>query len=160
MGRVDILTGTLAQRPGVPAAATPAAVPKSSTSEAALAALSVLELGCPLDRRCIAWARSTSRCALNRTGKDRLEENTQFFRSVMTERRFNIVPGEHPITPIMIGDAALAGKMGRAAARERDLCDRLLLSGRAAGQAARASAVSGGRTAARTSSSPLTRSPA
>ena len=29
----------------------------------------------------------------------------------MTERKFNIVPGEHPITPIMIGDAALAGKM-------------------------------------------------
>jgi glycine C-acetyltransferase len=37
--------------------------------------------------------------------------NTQFFRAAMTERRFNIVPGEHPITPIMIGDAALAGKM-------------------------------------------------
>jgi glycine C-acetyltransferase len=29
----------------------------------------------------------------------------------MTERKFNIVPGEHPIVPIMIGDAALAGKM-------------------------------------------------
>ncbi len=29
----------------------------------------------------------------------------------MTQRKFNIVPGEHPITPIMIGDAALAGKM-------------------------------------------------
>ena len=29
----------------------------------------------------------------------------------MTERKFNIVPGEHPIVPIMIGDAALAGRM-------------------------------------------------
>ena len=43
--------------------------------------------------------------------RDRLEENTRFFRSEMTSRRFNIVPGEHPITPIMIGDAALAGRM-------------------------------------------------
>jgi glycine C-acetyltransferase len=43
--------------------------------------------------------------------RDRLEQNTKFFRSEMTRRRFNIIPGEHPITPIMIGDAALAGKM-------------------------------------------------
>ena len=32
----------------------------------------------------------------------------------MTERKFNIIPGEHPIVPIMIGDAALAGKMAEA----------------------------------------------
>jgi glycine C-acetyltransferase len=43
--------------------------------------------------------------------RDRLEENTRFFRSVMTRHAFNIIPGEHPITPIMIGDAALAGRM-------------------------------------------------
>jgi glycine C-acetyltransferase len=43
--------------------------------------------------------------------RDRLEENTRYFRSEMTRRKFNIIPGEHPITPIMIGDAALAGRM-------------------------------------------------
>jgi glycine C-acetyltransferase len=43
--------------------------------------------------------------------RDRLEENTKFFRAALTERRFNIIPGEHPIVPIMIGDAALAGRM-------------------------------------------------
>ncbi len=43
--------------------------------------------------------------------RDRLAENTQFFRAEMTRRKFQIVPGEHPITPIMIGDAALAGRM-------------------------------------------------
>ncbi|MFO0960456.1 MAG: aminotransferase class I/II-fold pyridoxal phosphate-dependent enzyme, partial [Isosphaeraceae bacterium] len=43
--------------------------------------------------------------------RDRLEASTRWFRQVMTERRFRIIPGEHPITPIMIGDAALAGKM-------------------------------------------------
>jgi glycine C-acetyltransferase len=43
--------------------------------------------------------------------RDRLAENTRYFRGKMTERGFNIVPGEHPIVPIMLGDAALAGRM-------------------------------------------------
>ncbi|NQU19972.1 MAG: aminotransferase class I/II-fold pyridoxal phosphate-dependent enzyme, partial [Candidatus Nealsonbacteria bacterium] len=46
--------------------------------------------------------------------RDRLEENTRLFRRGMTERGFNIVPGEHPICPIMLGDAVLAGKMADA----------------------------------------------
>src|SRR5205814_92728 len=43
--------------------------------------------------------------------RDRLEENTRFFRAALTARRFQIIPGTHPIVPIMIGDAVLAGKM-------------------------------------------------
>jgi glycine C-acetyltransferase len=43
--------------------------------------------------------------------RDRLAENTRYFRGQMTERGFNIVPGEHPIVPIMLGDAALASRM-------------------------------------------------
>ena len=50
-------------------------------------------------------------CTRSTELRDRLEANTRYFRRAMTERKFNIVPGEHPITPIMIGDAALAGKM-------------------------------------------------
>ena len=46
--------------------------------------------------------------------RDRLERNTRFFRQGMTERGFNIVPGEHPIVPIMLGDAVLASKMADA----------------------------------------------
>ena len=46
--------------------------------------------------------------------RDKLEANTRLFRSGMTERGFNIVPGEHPICPIMLGDAALAGRMADA----------------------------------------------
>src|SRR5213593_969003 len=37
--------------------------------------------------------------------RDKLEANTRFFRSAMLEIGFNIVPGEHPIVPIMLGDA-------------------------------------------------------
>jgi len=46
--------------------------------------------------------------------RDRLEKNTKLFRQGMTERGFNIVPGEHPICPIMLGDAVLAAKMADA----------------------------------------------
>jgi glycine C-acetyltransferase len=50
-------------------------------------------------------------CTRSTELRDRLEASTKYFRAAMTDRKFNIVPGEHPITPIMIGDAALAGKM-------------------------------------------------
>ena len=46
--------------------------------------------------------------------RDRLEENTRFFREEMTRRGFAIVPGTHPIVPIMIGDAALAARFAEA----------------------------------------------
>ena len=42
--------------------------------------------------------------------RDKLERNTKLFRQGMTKAGFNIVPGEHPIAPIMLGDAALAAK--------------------------------------------------
>jgi glycine C-acetyltransferase len=41
----------------------------------------------------------------------RLRENTALFRSRMTEAGFDLLPGEHPIIPVMIGDAAEAGRM-------------------------------------------------
>lgn len=43
--------------------------------------------------------------------RDKLEENTHYFRSKMTEVGFDIKPGEHPIVPIMLYDAVLAQKM-------------------------------------------------
>jgi glycine C-acetyltransferase len=46
--------------------------------------------------------------------RDKLEANTKFFRDEMTKRGFNILPGTHPICPIMIGDAALATKFADA----------------------------------------------
>jgi glycine C-acetyltransferase len=46
--------------------------------------------------------------------RDMLEANTKFFREEMTKRGFNILPGTHPITPVMIGDAAQAAKFADA----------------------------------------------
>jgi glycine C-acetyltransferase len=42
--------------------------------------------------------------------RDRLEENTKYFRGALTERGLTIKPGTHPIVPIMLGDAALSQK--------------------------------------------------
>ncbi|HEX8040180.1 MAG TPA: glycine C-acetyltransferase [Chryseosolibacter sp.] len=42
--------------------------------------------------------------------RDKLEENTKYFRKKMTEAGFDIRPGEHPIVPIMLYEAALAQK--------------------------------------------------
>lgn len=42
--------------------------------------------------------------------RDKLEENTNYFRSALIERGLTIKPGTHPIVPIMLGDAALSQK--------------------------------------------------
>jgi len=42
--------------------------------------------------------------------RDKLERNTKYFRSKMTEAGFDIKPGEHPIVPIMLYEAPLAQK--------------------------------------------------
>lgn len=40
--------------------------------------------------------------------RDKLEENTKYFRSEMTQAGFDIIPGVHPIVPIMLYEAKLA----------------------------------------------------
>ena len=43
--------------------------------------------------------------------RDKLESNTKFFREKMSASGYTILPGEHPIVPIMLGDAVLATKV-------------------------------------------------
>ncbi|MEZ5432058.1 MAG: glycine C-acetyltransferase [Verrucomicrobiales bacterium] len=47
--------------------------------------------------------------------RERLRENARFFRGALESEGFTIPPGSHPIIPIMLGDAALAGKYSAAA---------------------------------------------
>jgi glycine C-acetyltransferase len=46
--------------------------------------------------------------------RDTLAENTAYFRAAMTHAGFALLPGEHPIVPIMLGDAALAARFAEA----------------------------------------------
>ena len=59
---------------------------------------------------------STSMTALDliEKGDDlrrRLFDNAKQFRAGMSELGFDLVPGQHPIIPVMLGDAALSQKM-------------------------------------------------
>ena len=53
---------------------------------------------------------------LGRSGEllDRLRENTTYFRTRMAEEGFEIPESDHPIAPVMIGDAVLAARMADA----------------------------------------------
>jgi glycine C-acetyltransferase len=43
--------------------------------------------------------------------RDRLHANARHFRASMQALGFNLVPGEHPIIPVMLGDAPLAVRL-------------------------------------------------
>ena len=45
--------------------------------------------------------------------RDRLEKNTHYFRQGMQEAAFDVDDGDHPIVPVMLGDAKLAQKMSK-----------------------------------------------
>jgi glycine C-acetyltransferase len=113
MGRVDIITGTLGKALGGASGgytsgrkeiiellrqrSRPYLFSNTLAPSIAGASLKVLEL-------------LTASPAL----RDKLEANTKFFRTEMTRLGFNILPGTHPIVPIMLGDAALAAKFADA----------------------------------------------
>ena len=46
--------------------------------------------------------------------RERLAANAALFRSLMTDAGFDLLPGEHPIVPVMFGDAALTGRVADA----------------------------------------------
>jgi len=45
--------------------------------------------------------------------REQIRSNTQFFRQRMAAMGFDILPGEHPIVPVMLGDAVLAERMAQ-----------------------------------------------
>lgn len=49
--------------------------------------------------------------ANGRALREVLKENSEYFREKMTTLGFDLVPGEHPIIPVMLGDAKLASEM-------------------------------------------------
>jgi len=50
--------------------------------------------------------------------REQLRTNAVFFRDELTKLGFRLVPGEHPIIPVMLGDAALATSMAEALLKE------------------------------------------
>jgi len=52
------------------------------------------------------------------TLRDQLTDNTEFFRAGLEKLGFELLPGEHPIVPVMLHDAVLAGKFADALLKE------------------------------------------
>ncbi len=110
MGRVDILSGTLGKAlggasGGYIAAAKPIVDLLRQRSRPYLFSNSLAPA---------IVAASIEALKILRSSHDlpkRLMSNTTFFRRRMTEMGLNILPGEHPIVPVMVGDAAKAGRM-------------------------------------------------
>ena len=64
--------------------------------------------------------------------RNQLRENTHFFREQMTVKGFDILPGDHPIVPVMLGEARIAARTGRIHAQQRCVRGCLFLSGSSA----------------------------
>jgi glycine C-acetyltransferase len=110
MGRIDILTGTLGKALGG------ASGGYTSGRREIVAMLRQRSRPYLFSNSVAPMIVATSLKVLEMLGqstelRDRLHDNTRRFRAAMRARGFNIVPGEHPITPIMLGDAVLAGRM-------------------------------------------------
>ena len=113
IGRIDILTGTLGKALGGASGgytsgrkevvdllrqrSRPYLFSNSLAPPIAAASLKVLEM----------LSASTAL-------RDKLEENTHFFREGMSGLGYEIVPGTHPIVPVMLGDASLAARVAEA----------------------------------------------
>ncbi len=113
MGRVDILTGTLGKALG------------GASGGYASGRKEIIEL---LRQRSRPYLFSNTLCpaiagasvkvleqlSASTALRDKLEANTKFFREGMSQLGFQILPGTHPIVPVMLGDAALATKFADA----------------------------------------------
>jgi len=117
MGRVDIITGTLGKAlggamGGFTAAKKPVIDMLRQRSRPYLFSNSLAPA--------IAGA-SLKALEVVREGDDlraRLFDNAKRFRTGMTQAGFDLLPGEHPIIPVMLGDAALSQKMADALMEE------------------------------------------
>jgi glycine C-acetyltransferase len=109
MGRVDILTGTLGKALGGAAGGYTSARRQivawlRQRSRPYLFSNSVPPVIAATTLRVLDLVESSDELRAN------LRRNTAHFRRRMTEAGFDIVPGEHPIAPVMLGDAALAAR--------------------------------------------------
>jgi len=110
MGRVDIITGTLGKALGGASGgytsgkkevidwlrnrSRPYLFSNSLAPMITAVSISVLEM----------LERSTEL-------RDKVHENSRYFREALTELGFELIPGEHPIIPVMLGDAKIAVEM-------------------------------------------------
>ena len=110
MGRVDILTGTLGKALGG-ASGGYTAGPKAVIDLLRQRSRPYLFSNSLPPAMVAASIESLKILQSSLELPERLRANTAFFRGRMNDLGLDILPGEHPIVPVMIGDAARAGRM-------------------------------------------------
>ena len=110
MGRIDIITGTLGKALGG------ASGGYTSGRKEIVAWLRQRSRPYLFSNSIAPMIAATSIAVLDLLEKDnalqeQLHDNAAYFRERMTQRGFELKPGEHPIIPIMLGDARLAADM-------------------------------------------------
>ncbi len=110
MGRIDIITGTLGKALGGASGGYTSGRKEiidilRQRSRPYLFSNTVAPMICAASLKALELIRSSSEL------RDRLMENTRYFRTKIAAAGFDIKPGVHPIVPIMLGDAKLAQDM-------------------------------------------------
>ena len=135
MGRVDILTGTLGKAlGGASGGYTSGRKEIIELPAPALAALSFFQHAGPGD--CGGSLKAIELLSEATVLRDKLEANTKLFPRRHGAGGFQIFPGEHPIVPIMLGDAALATRVADAMLAKGVYVIGIFVSGGAAGEGA------------------------
>ena len=118
MGRVDILTGTLGKALGG-ASGGYTSGPRAVVDLLRQRSRPYLFSNSVAPPIVAASLRALELIGESTELRDRLFENTRFFRDGVSRVGLDVIPGEHPIVPVMVGEAAAA----------RDMADALLLKG-------------------------------
>jgi glycine C-acetyltransferase len=110
MGRIDIITGTLGKALGG------ASGGYTSGRKEIIGWLRQRSRPYLFSNSVAPMIAATSIAVLDLLERDnslqqQLHDNARYFREKMTERGFDLKPGEHPIIPVMLGDARLATEM-------------------------------------------------
>lgn len=110
MGRVDLVTGTLGKALGGASGGYTSGREEIITwlrerSRPSLFSNSLAPVIAATSLHVIKMLRESGQL------REQLRENSQYFRAGMEKAGFTLVPGEHPIIPVMLGDAVLAKKL-------------------------------------------------
>lgn len=113
MDRIDILTGTLGKALGGASGGYTSGRPEiiQLLRQRSRPYLFSNSLAPPI---VAASLRALEMLSESTTLRDQLAANTTFFREGMQRTGLELLPGQHPIVPIMLGDAALASRMAEA----------------------------------------------
>src|SRR6202140_1120748 len=109
MGKIDIITGTLGKALGGASGGFPSGRKEivDLLRQRSRPYLFSNTVAPPIVAACL---RALEILSASTELRDKLEENTKYFRAALTERGLTIKPGVHPIVPIMIDDAAKSQK--------------------------------------------------